>query len=42
MNSVYEASLDREDRITQLKREVNEELISQGQPARYKIIEDRP
>lgn len=41
MNSVYEASLGREERITQLKKEVNTELTRQGKTERYKIIEDR-
>ncbi len=37
MNSVYEASLGREERITQLKKEINQELAKQGLPQRYRI-----
>ena len=37
MNSVYEASIGREERITQLKREINLELTKQGLPQRYRI-----
>jgi hypothetical protein len=37
MNSVYEASLGREERIVQLKRELNQELVKQGLPLRYRI-----
>lgn len=37
MNSVYEASLGREERITQLKKEINLELSKQGLPQRYRI-----
>lgn len=40
MNSVYEASLGREERIIQLKKEINQELTRQGQPPRYRIHED--
>lgn len=42
MNSLYEAALGRENRISELKKEVNNELHNQGQQARYSIIEDRP
>lgn len=37
MNSVYEASLGREERIVQLKKEINQELAKQGLPQRYRI-----
>lgn len=37
MNSVFDASLGREDRIVQLKREINQELTKQGLPPRYRI-----
>lgn len=37
MNSVYEASLGREERITQLKKEINQELAKQGLSQRYRI-----
>lgn len=40
MNSVYEASLGREERIIQLKKEINLELAQQGLPPRYRIHED--
>lgn len=40
MNSVYEASLGREERIIQLKKEINLELAKQGLPQRYRIHED--
>lgn len=40
MNSVYEASLGREERIIQLKKEINQELAHQGLPPRYRIHED--
>lgn len=39
MNSVYEASLGREERIIQLKKEINQELTKQGLPPRYRIYE---
>jgi hypothetical protein len=37
MNSVFDASIGREDRIVQLKREINQELSKQGLPQRYRI-----
>lgn len=37
MNSVFDASVGREDRIVQLKREINQELAKQGLPQRYRI-----
>lgn len=40
MNSVYEASLGREERIVQLKKEINQELIKQGLPPRYRTHDD--
>lgn len=40
MNSLYEASLGREERIVQLKKEINEELAKHGLPQRYRIHED--
>lgn len=40
MNSVYEASLGREERIIHLKKEINQELALQGLPPRYRIHED--
>lgn len=40
MNSLYEASLGREERIVQLKKEINQELIKQGLPPRYRIHDD--
>jgi hypothetical protein len=40
MNSLYEASLGREERIVQLKKEINQELAKQGLPPRYRIHED--
>lgn len=39
MNSVYRASLGREERILQLKIEINSELTKQGFEPRYKIYE---
>lgn len=41
MNSLYEASIGREDRITELKNEVNDELQKQEQPLRYTIVDER-
>lgn len=41
MNSLYEASLGREDRIAELKKEVNAELAKQGHLARYNIPANR-
>lgn len=40
MNSLYEASLGREERIVQLKKEINQELTKQGLPPRYRIHDD--
>lgn len=40
MNSLYEASLGREERIVQLKKEINQELAKQGLSPRYRIHED--
>ncbi len=40
MNSLYEASLGREERIVQLKKEINQELAKQGLPPRYRIHGD--
>lgn len=37
INSVYQAALGREERIVQLKQEVNTELLYQGKTPRYKI-----
>lgn len=37
MQIVYQASLDRENRLVELKREVNAELLRQGLPTRYTI-----
>lgn len=37
LNSVHEASIDREERIIQLKREINLELSKQGLPHRYRL-----
>lgn len=37
MNSIYQAALGREERIVQLKKEVNQELFRQGKAGRYKI-----
>lgn len=41
MSSVYQASLGREERIIQLKREVNQELVNQGHPERYSIYKGK-
>lgn len=41
MSSVYQASLGREDRIVQLKIEVNKELQRQGIDQRYTIYHDK-
>lgn len=40
MNSLYQASLGREERIVQLKKEINQELTKQGLTPRYRIHED--
>ena len=40
MNSVYEASLGREERIVQLKKEINQELAKQGLQPRYRIHDE--
>lgn len=41
MHAVYQASLDRENRLVELKREVNAELLRQGLPSRYTVPEQR-
>lgn len=40
MQAVYQASLDRENRLVELKREVNAELLRQGLPSRYTTPEE--